>query len=999
MYIADLHIHSKYSRATSKEGDILHLDLWARRKGIALVGTGDFTHPAWRDEMAELLEPAEEGLYRVKKDKQLHDVCDFPLVPRFVISGEISCIYKQDGRVRKVHNVILLPSLDAAERLSLKLETIGNIRSDGRPILGISSKDLLAATLEVCPEAIFIPAHIWTPHFSLFGAFSGFDTLDECFGDLSPHIRALETGLSSDPLMNRRVPMLDRYTMVSNSDAHSPQKLGRECNLLDTEISYPALKRALDTGEGFAGTVEFFPEEGKYHLDGHRNCNLCLTPAETRALGGRCPVCGKKITIGVLNRLEQLAERNENYIPQGAKPFEHLMPLPEVISASFGVSATGNKAERTYNDLLNKLGSEMAILRERSLSDIRAAGGERIAEGIARLRAGRVIKTAGYDGEYGKIALFTPDELKNASGQLSFFDSLPLAVTEAPTPKPLSTKKQPQQEEPDASAPRTINPEQLEAAESGARIIAVIAGPGTGKTFTLTERIARLVQSGVNPEKIAAVTFTVRAAQEMRERLAAKLKKSANKIAVGTFHSLCYDKLKDKFSLADRAFSLKTAEAVAADFALKISPRRLLNEISLYKNGKSSEYEREALEYTRRLREAGTLDFDDLISEALAQDSCPGFRYLHVDEFQDVNDAQYRLLQKWLYEDGSLFAIGDPDQAIYSFRGAASDCFSRLARDYPQAEVIRLRQNYRSTPQILRCAADAIAPNIGEHALSPVRTAGEAVRLVRCDSELAEGIFVAKEIARMTGGLQMHTRGREDKLRSFGEIAVLARTNRQLAAIEHCLRHDDIPCTDAGKTDFLDAPEVSGTISFFASLAENNEAPAVLEFLGGKFNFENLKQEFATQLNERPRKILEKWRTRLSIHSESFERLIRAAHYAEMSEFLQAMRLGREGDISVDSQTARAGAVRLYTLHGAKGLEFPVVFLCGLSKGVLPLTSAGEIDEAEERRLFYVGITRAKDELIITARGEESAFLADIYASVQAERALHRPQYEQLSLF
>ena len=389
MYIADLHIHSKYSRATSKNGDIPHLDLWARRKGIGLVGTGDFTHPAWREEMAEALEPAEAGLYRIREEKRIRDFCDFSTSPRFVVSGEISCIYKQDGKVRKVHNVILLPSLDAAERLALKLETIGNIRSDGRPILGLSSKDLLAITLEVCPDAVFIPAHIWTPHFSLFGAFSGFDALEECFGDLSPQIRALETGLSSDPLMNRRVPQLDHYTMISNSDAHSPSKLGRESNLLDTELSYPALKRALETGEGFGGTIEFFPEEGKYHLDGHRACRLRLTPQETKALYGKCPICGKKITIGVLNRLEQLAQREENYLPDNAKPFEYLMPLPEVISASLGISAEGDKAERIYKKLLSDLGSEAEILRLREFDDIARAGNERIAEGIKRLREGK----------------------------------------------------------------------------------------------------------------------------------------------------------------------------------------------------------------------------------------------------------------------------------------------------------------------------------------------------------------------------------------------------------------------------------------------------------------------------------------------------------------------------------------------------------------------------------------------------------------------------------
>lgn len=497
MYIADLHIHSKYSRATSKNGDLPNLDLWARRKGISLVGTGDFTHPAWREEMENALIPAEEGLYRLKENLRLADFCDFSVSPRFVISGEISCIYKQDGKVRKVHNVILLPSLDAAERLALKLEAIGNIHSDGRPILGLSSKDLLAITLDVCPDAVFIPAHIWTPHFSLFGAFSGFDTLEECFGDLAGQIHALETGLSSDPLMNRRVPMLDGYTMVSDSDAYSPAKLGRECNLVETDLSYPALKRwRWKTGEGFGGTIEFFPEEGKYHLDGHRNCGVRLTPAETQKYGGKCPVCGKKITIGVLNRVEQLAERDEDYVPAGAKPFEHLIPLPEAIAASLGTGAASTKTEQTYIKMLRDLGSEAEILRVRQIADIERYAGERIAEGIRRLREGKVIKSAGFDGEYGKISLFTPDELKNASGQLSFLDSIPLAELAATAPESAKNSgesgadpsadsdnmAQKTQNADEKTAPlRGLNAGQEAAADSGARVTAVIARAGNGQ--------------------------------------------------------------------------------------------------------------------------------------------------------------------------------------------------------------------------------------------------------------------------------------------------------------------------------------------------------------------------------------------------------------------------------------------------------------------------------------------------------------------------------------
>ncbi len=304
MYIADLHIHSRYSRATSKDCTPEYLDLWARRKGIGIVGSGDFTHPAWREELGEKLEPAEDGLYTLKKEYRIEDpAAADTMQPRFVITGEISSIYKKYGRVRKVHSLILLPGLEEAETVSRKLEAIGNIHSDGRPILGLDCHDLLEILLELCPQAVYVPAHIWTPHFSLFGAFSGFDSVEECYGDLSAYIHAMETGLSSDPPMNWRVSALDGYQLISNSDAHSPAKLGREANLLDIELSYEGLREAVQTGTGLSGTIEFFPEEGKYHYDGHRKCNICLEPLETERHHGICPVCGRKLTIGVSHRI------------------------------------------------------------------------------------------------------------------------------------------------------------------------------------------------------------------------------------------------------------------------------------------------------------------------------------------------------------------------------------------------------------------------------------------------------------------------------------------------------------------------------------------------------------------------------------------------------------------------------------------------------------------------------------------------------------------------
>lgn len=405
--IADLHIHSRFSMATSKEGTPENLDFWARKKGISLIGTGDFTHPVWREELKERLVSEGNGLYRLRDEYVKEESRKFPGEgTRFVVSGEISSIYKKNGKTRKVHNVILLPGLEAADAMAQRLEKIGNIHSDGRPILGLDSHDLLEMMLDVCPEGILIPAHIWTPHFSVLGAKSGFDSVEECFEELAPYIHALETGLSSDPAMNWRISKLDRYQLVSNSDAHSPSKLGREANLLDIDCSYEGLYRAIQTGEGLEGTVEFFPEEGKYHFDGHRKCGVSLSPVEAERLGGICPVCGKKLTMGVDHRVEQLADRAEGFVKKDGKKYESLVPLPEVISACMGYSAASKKVQGCFEQMLQTLGTEFDILRNVPSEDIKSCAGERIAEGIENVRTGNVKRIPGYDGEYGKIELF-----------------------------------------------------------------------------------------------------------------------------------------------------------------------------------------------------------------------------------------------------------------------------------------------------------------------------------------------------------------------------------------------------------------------------------------------------------------------------------------------------------------------------------------------------------------------------------------------------------------
>ena len=405
--IADLHIHSRFSMATSKEGTPENLDFWARKKGISLIGTGDFTHPVWRGELKERLVSEGNGMYRLRDEYVKEESRKFPGEgTRFVVSGEISSIYKKNGKTRKVHNVILLPSLEAADAMAQRLEKIGNIHSDGRPILGLDSHDLLEMMLDVCPEGILIPAHIWTPHFSVLGAKSGFDSVEECFEELAPYIHALETGLSSDPAMNWRISKLDRYQLVSNSDAHSPSKLGREANLLDIDCSYEGLYRAIQTGEGLEGTVEFFPEEGKYHFDGHRKCGVSLSPVEAERLGGICPVCGKKLTMGVDHRVEQLADRAEGFVKKDGKKYESLVPLPEVISACMGYSTASKKVQGCFEQMIQTLGTEFDILRNVPSEDIKSCAGERIAEGIENVRTGNVKRIPGYDGEYGKIELF-----------------------------------------------------------------------------------------------------------------------------------------------------------------------------------------------------------------------------------------------------------------------------------------------------------------------------------------------------------------------------------------------------------------------------------------------------------------------------------------------------------------------------------------------------------------------------------------------------------------
>ncbi len=398
MLIADFHIHSRYSRATSGEMNVREISKWAKVKGIDILGAGDFTHPHWLDELEDCLKPVSYGVYEYEG---IH----------FFLTSEISCIYSQGGRVRKIHILVFAPSFEVVHKVNRELSRIGNLHSDGRPILGLSAKELAKIVLEASSECFIVPAHIWTPWFSLFGANSGFDDIEECFGELTSQIYALETGLSSDPEMNWALSNLDRFALISNSDAHSPANLGREANIFNCKIDYKEIVSAIKNKEKdkFLGTIEFFPQEGKYHYDGHRNCNVCLSPKETKSHNNICPHCGKPLTIGVMHRVYDLADREIGFKPQGAIPFKSFVLLKEVIGEVVGKTSKSAEVDKLYHYMIEKFGNEFKIMLEVPVDEIYKVH-PKIAEGIARVRERKIKVSPGYDGVYGKVKIFEEEK-------------------------------------------------------------------------------------------------------------------------------------------------------------------------------------------------------------------------------------------------------------------------------------------------------------------------------------------------------------------------------------------------------------------------------------------------------------------------------------------------------------------------------------------------------------------------------------------------------------
>jgi uncharacterized protein (TIGR00375 family) len=1125
-FIADLHVHSKYSRATAKHLNLENLYIHAQFKGITVAATGDFTHPGWFAEIQEKLIPAEPGLFtlrdEIRRECDRHVPASCRGEVRFILETEISNIYKKNRMTRKNHNLIFMPDIESSARLNARLSSIGNLKSDGRPILGLDSKVLLEIMLDCSGTAFLIPAHIWTPWFSLLGSKSGFDSLEACFEDLSSEIFAVETGLSSDVPMNWRISELDTRTLVSNSDAHSPANLGRNANIFETGLSFPAIRSALKTKDPnkCLGTLDLYPEEGKYHMDGHRKCNVWLHPRDTILKEGICPVCEKPLTIGVLHRVEALADRPEGVTPETGLPYHYIIPLAEILSEIYSVGPKTQTVDLRYQTALEILGPELAILNTIPLSEIEKAGIPLLAEAVRRMRAGEVHISPGYDGEYGKITVFDPDERERLMGQQSLFampgagrprPKIPLFPSEEKTIPP--QKKKETGMSPSGMSPDSLNKEQRQAVIHAGSPLLIMAGPGAGKTLTLTHRIAHLIRErGVKPENILAVTFTNRAAREMRERLAVLLDASNVPLAA-TFHAFCLSILREYgpsdlggvalpgqpgFRVIDEDDRISLiSEAVhqvrAKDGESRLRPEKASDLISTAKQlllapeddltpvSEKKDFTESYKLYQSLLENEGLYDYDDLILNTVRLlESDPGVRevcrarFLHllVDEYQDLNYGQYRLVRILSPSDRELCVIGDPDQSIYGFRGSDVRYFTCFAEDYPQTRIIRLTQNYRSAEAILESAHQVIR----DHSIAPgCRVYSgiqgiETLTILEAASEKAEAVAIGKIIERMVGGMGFHSVdfGKTGETgmntdRPFSDFAVLYRTNAQGLLIADIFDAAGIPHQIATRERVWGLKGIAEIISLLkliegAGLLNDVKkilglkGPGLKEKLGAVFKdrmAQGMMKTFWDGQSNQPEGAfppeIEAWiasirdlkaRTTgmpmaekikyildhteiqeiISGHSPKeriLERLMNLAEEWGHAPVLFFETLALQAD--PDMCEAHAQKVSLMSLHSAKGLEFPVVFIAGCEDGYLPFCWPGHetMNGDEERRLFYVGMTRARDQLFLTharqrtlwGRKEDrtiSPFVKDIedrLITLEKQRAKPRAAKVQLSLF
>ena len=1134
------------------------------------------------------MEDAEEGFYVLKKEERdsfdagpaLMEGLPRPAakIPRFVLSGEIATIYKKDGKTRKIHHVVILPNFRAAAAFNARLEKIGgNIRSDGRPILGIDSRDLLALLLEADERAMLIPAHIWTPWFSALGAKSGFDSIAECYGDLTGHIPAIETGLSSNPPMNWALKSLDSFSIISNSDAHSPDRLGREATIFEMEISYSSLRKALSPcSAGITGTIEFFPQEGKYHYDGHRNCGVSLGPEQAASVNYLCPVCGKVLTRGVMGRVLELADQPVDeeakcppeYQGTNRRPCHSLIPLRELTAELLGTGAASKKTETAYYRLIEKGGSEFSILlnMDRSgLEQLKIPGlsGEMLARAIMKMRAGEVFVSPGYDGEYGSIRVFARRPESGAAGsEKNLFGEIqetekqesprkepPLNTIASPHESPPpeasrtgSLRTQSSQteslraeslrtegparplvpapeEKPETPASRPaafgLDPDQEKAVSYNGKETIVIAGPGTGKTAVLTARIARLIQGGASPASILALTFTVRAAAELRERIerlcgpaagpargAAEARVSTEAqaavtaheatgarpaaahgaaeaqaaVTAATFHSFCCLVLrehcaqaglppdfkilgeKERDALLREISSLHAGERQAPRLGSYIEERKrylllpgeefpkfLEGALSLTREQWDSLRETspdipadagmEALyaEYRRALRESLSLDFEDLCAGTvrllasypeILERYRKRFRHVFVDEYQYINFTQYiliRLLVNDRPDSPSLWVIGDPNQAIYGFRGSDKRFIGRFLSDYPGAGRFELARSYRCAEPIINAAGKLAKTGPGSaESRSPLKVAEVSLFRTQYATEKSEAEGIARTIEALIGGTSFFAMD-SGSAASFPagnenlgpeDCAILVRAAALAAPIVKALNDHGIPCEFAGEGPWWKEEPAATLLEVLreAEIWKKN-------FSGGgpaaRTPADSIKaawEEIAK--SEKPGQTGKKV-------PGAVERLISLAGlFGDLGSFFDTLdSCAASGIPEPGTRSIHSSGVKVMTIHASKGLEFEQVFVAGLEEGILPFTlfnRAGEEPDdrtEEERRLLYVGMTRAKRGLWLSwaesrmyrgikLKGRPSRFLAELEKIIPLAPELRKAPWDgQLSLF
>ena len=1122
-FFADLHIHSRFAYATSKKLSLHILAAWARLKGIAVLGTGDFTHPVWRGEMADLLVFEEEsGLYSLKAPLLPQEgipnlrLPDAAADPRFIIQGEISSIYKRDGKTRKVHNLVFMPSLEAANAFCTRLEAVGNLKADGRPTLGLDSEVLLEMVLETHDDAFLVPAHIWTPWFSIFGSKSGFDSLEECFGSLAPHVFALETGLSSDPAMNRLVSALDRLRLVSNSDAHSGENLGREANCFAGAVQYKGMLEALRSPEkarqtSFLGTLEFFPQEGKYHADGHRACSVRLSPVETRQCGGVCPVCGGQITVGVLHRVMELADREAPVYPDNTFAAS-LVPLNEVLGEILGVGAKSRKVQAKYCEVLERFGPELTVLRHTPVEDI-SRYFPPLGESISRMRQGQAHVASGYDGEYGVVRMFSAEELaevqhgagivaskgkKAVVAGLSLLDE-PIVVKkrktsraggvtvqesahqenihagcssddedfvfsdesvdgpedalvgnafgriipkDAPaTASPRSSQKKPGAR---ASAPEEtasnqdgLNPLQKEAVFAGPGPILVIAGPGTGKTRTLVARAVQLLEEGINPRSILAVTYTRKAASEMDARLRAALGAEIRLPTTDTLHAIALDIWHKTHGEVPILLSEESARLVFADACPDFGRKELdraWKDIALARETLCpipDEFASAASAYSAHKSSWNLADYTDLLEfwqeQIQGKLFKPHWDHVLVDEVQDLSPLQLGLVSGLVSQSGQgFFGIGDPDQSIYGFRGAKGQCAEYFSAVWPHLSCIALADNYRTCPEILTSALalleqdtfgagqapeqaaeqtpeqggaasshapaktakeeGAAASAVTRTPLVAVRKASGLIHLFQAPTDESECRWISDRITVLLGGSSHTYTDRGQRVPpmnlpqtnySPGDIAVLVRTHALGTPVRNALSRIGIPVTEPELDAFWADPRVRLVLRTacrmlgiaLAGDPEGESVPQCPDMVLAKGPL-----GMAAFLSTSPPFDILFWQ------SKAFRELVKA--YDSLGGWAQLVTWLHLQD-ELELVRRRAEKVQVISLHASKGLEFPIVFMPCLEEGLLPHAGgllSGRMDKGnlpnieEERRLMYVGMTRAKDALFLSCAAKRRHF-------------------------